>query len=400
MTFEELLRAADRVRFAPARLTDARWPHVPNEQLLRKGEDGFLALQCRATVFRVQVRRQKESGQLAIVQEWTDERARLHRARIGGKQGTQRLEIDIQAPQTPAGAVNWPAGVHLSRISGEHISPAGDDLTPACTDSNCAPRDHRQARRLVPMRIVGKIIEASAEPLGRRERVVTPDRRIASRFVRRHGCVVEAPLPIVPEAAANVLNAIAVSRSRARTFKTASTRLREHRGMSNEASTAPAIDIRTGYSPGAIGRIGELHGCYYADAWGSGAAFEIQMLRELCTFVEQYDRHHDLLLTAHVGDVVIGSTVVMGTPATREARLRFVIVDPPYQGRGAGKAMLNAALTWCQAHEYKTVFLWTVDGLPASRAMYDRAGFRIVARVEDARYSVPLTSLKMELSLL
>ena len=61
--------------------------------------------------------------------------------------------------------------------------------------------------------------------------------------------------------------------------------------------------------------------------------------------------------------------------------------------------MLTAALTWCHAQEYKTVFLWTVDGLPASRAMYDRAGFRVVARVEDARYSVPLTSLKMELAL-
>jgi GNAT superfamily N-acetyltransferase len=124
------------------------------------------------------------------------------------------------------------------------------------------------------------------------------------------------------------------------------------------------------------------------------------MIRELCSFVEQYDPQHDLLLTAHAGDVLIGSTVVIGTPATGEARLRFVIVDPAYQGRGAGKAMLTTALTWCRAHQYKTVFLWTVDGLPASGAMYARAGFRVVARVEDARYSVPLTSLKMELSLL
>jgi GNAT superfamily N-acetyltransferase len=170
--------------------------------------------------------------------------------------------------------------------------------------------------------------------------------------------------------------------------------------MPDDAAASTAIEICTAYSPGSIGRIGELHGRYYADAWGSGAAFEIQMLRELCTFVEQYDPQRDLLLTAHVGDVLIGSTVVIGTPATGEARLRFVIVDPAYQGRGAGKAMLAAALRWCRAQQYKTVFLWTVDGLPASRAMYERAGFCIVARMEDARYSVPLTSLKMELSLL
>jgi hypothetical protein len=45
------------------------------------------------------------------------------------------------------------------------------------------------------------------------------------------------------------------------------------------------------------------------------------------------------------------------------------------------------------------VFLWTVDGLPASRAMYDRAGFRVVERVDDARYTVPLPSVRMELAL-
>jgi GNAT superfamily N-acetyltransferase len=170
--------------------------------------------------------------------------------------------------------------------------------------------------------------------------------------------------------------------------------------MPNDASASTAINVRTGYWPGAIGRIGELHGRYYAQTWGSGAPFEIQMLRELCTFVEQYDPQRDVLITAHIGELLIGSTVVIGTPAAGEARLRFVIVDPAYQGRGAGRAMLTAALTWCRAQRYKTVFLWTVDGLPASRAMYDHAGFRIVARVEDARYSVPLTSLKMELSLL
>jgi hypothetical protein len=32
-------------------------------------------------------------------------------------------------------------------------------------------------------------------------------------------------------------------------------------------------------------------------------------------------------------------------------------------------------------------------------ALYERAGFRVVERVDDDRYSLPLTSLKMELEL-
>jgi GNAT superfamily N-acetyltransferase len=161
----------------------------------------------------------------------------------------------------------------------------------------------------------------------------------------------------------------------------------------------PSAEIRPGYEPGVIGRIGELHGRYYAATWGSGAAFEIQVLRDLCALVEAYDPRTDLLLTAHAGDRMVGSLVVMRVPEQRAARLRFVIVDPAWQGRGIGRALLRAALAWCRERGVDACFLWTVEGLPASRAMYERAGFRVVERVEDARYSVPRVSVRMELAL-
>ena len=161
----------------------------------------------------------------------------------------------------------------------------------------------------------------------------------------------------------------------------------------------PTIVLRSGYEPGVIGRIGELHGRYYAAAWGSGAAFEIQVLRALCAFVEQCDPRTHVLLTAHAGDVLIGSAAVLRLPDTRRAQLRWVIVDPAWQGHGAGRALLRAALDWCRERGVRICFLWTVEGLPTSRAMYERAGFRVVERVADARYSVPRTSIRMELPL-
>jgi GNAT superfamily N-acetyltransferase len=165
------------------------------------------------------------------------------------------------------------------------------------------------------------------------------------------------------------------------------------------AHPSPAIEIRAGYQPGVIGRIGELHGRYYAVAWGSGAGFEMQVLRELCDVVEHYDPRTDRLLTAHAGDVMVGSLAVMREPEARAARLRFVIVDPAWQGRGIGKRLLQAALAWCREHGVETCYLWTVEGLPASRAMYEAAGFRVVERVEDARYTVVRTSVRMVLAL-
>ena len=157
------------------------------------------------------------------------------------------------------------------------------------------------------------------------------------------------------------------------------------------------LEIHLGYQPGLIGRVGELHGRYYATAWGVGARFEIMMTREFCDFIEQYDPERDIVLSALMDGVVVGSISILGRKPTADtAQLRFYVVDPKYHGRGAGKALLNAALEWCRERGFSRVFLWTVDHLPQSRHLYEKAGFRVTARCIDDRYSVPLESLKME----
>lgn len=158
------------------------------------------------------------------------------------------------------------------------------------------------------------------------------------------------------------------------------------------------VAIRRGYEPGLVGRVGELHGRYYAEAWGSGAPFEILLVRELCAFMETYDAARDLVLTAHIGDALVGSISILGPHRNPDgAQLRFFIVDPAWHGHGAGKALLDAALAWCREQGYAKVFLWTVDGLPASRRLYEKAGFRVTQRCPDDRYTVARDNLRMEL---
>jgi GNAT superfamily N-acetyltransferase len=118
------------------------------------------------------------------------------------------------------------------------------------------------------------------------------------------------------------------------------------------------FEIHRGYEPGLVGRIGELHGRYYATAWGSGAAFEILIAREFCDFIEQYDADKDLVLSAHVEGVLAGSISMVGRkPGPDGAQLRFFLVDPAYHGRGVGKALLHAALEWCRERRFRKIFL-------------------------------------------
>ncbi len=158
------------------------------------------------------------------------------------------------------------------------------------------------------------------------------------------------------------------------------------------------VILRQGYEPGAIGRIVELHGRYYDRVWGSGAAFEILIAREVSEFIEHYDPDQNLLLTAHQGGAMIGSLALVGrTPEPGRAQLRFFIVDEACRRCGAGKALLDAGLAWCRERGFSGVFLWTVDNLAESRRMYERAGFAVTERVPDARYTALQDTLKMEL---
>lgn len=155
-----------------------------------------------------------------------------------------------------------------------------------------------------------------------------------------------------------------------------------------------------GYRPGFLGRIAELHGVYYAKAWGSGLEFEGMMAEELHEFLRRYETGRDLLLTAHADGRLVGSIAVDGGQTERPgARLRWVIVEEGYHGRGIGKDLLARALAFCRAAGFDRVYLWTVEGLPQSFGLYERTGFRVVERTPDDRYSVPHVHLRMELDL-
>jgi GNAT superfamily N-acetyltransferase len=174
----------------------------------------------------------------------------------------------------------------------------------------------------------------------------------------------------------------------------------QENGLVSAGVSQAGVVIRPGYEPGLLGRIGELHGRYYAAAWGSGAPFEVLVLRDVCDFIEGYDPEWDLVLAAYIGDTLVGSISVIGREHGPDgAQLRFFIVDPTYHGRGAGKALLARALAWCRERGFSKAFLWTVDGLPQSRRLYEKAGFQVVERCPDDRYTVHRDNLKMELVL-
>jgi ribosomal-protein-alanine N-acetyltransferase len=115
-------------------------------------------------------------------------------------------------------------------------------------------------------------------------------------------------------------------------------------------------------------RLSQLHRAAFHRGWGTDE-FE-QMLIERNTLA------HRLRL----GASVIG--FIVSRIAADEAEILSVAVATAHRGRGHARALLQMHLGHLAGHGVKTVFLEVEDDNRPARALYERAGFRVVGRRE------------------
>lgn len=156
----------------------------------------------------------------------------------------------------------------------------------------------------------------------------------------------------------------------------------------------------TGYEPGDIGFITELHGRYYHANWGLDLYFEAKVASELAAFLSRFDPARDSIWIARTNGAAIGAIVIDGVDAETEgARLRWFILKPGYQGQGVGNGLMERAIGFCKNAGFKRVYLTTFSGLQAARHLYEKYGFRLYHE-EDGTHltgNPALTEQKFEL---
>jgi GNAT superfamily N-acetyltransferase len=135
----------------------------------------------------------------------------------------------------------------------------------------------------------------------------------------------------------------------------------------------------TGYYPGVIGKVTELHAVYYFENWDFDTSFEAQVGKELSEFMVAFRPERDGFWAARVAGEFAGAIAIDGSRAVVEgARLRWFIVAPRYQGHGVGGELMGEAIRFCRDAGHKRVYLWTFKGLNVARALYEREGFRLI----------------------
>ena len=157
------------------------------------------------------------------------------------------------------------------------------------------------------------------------------------------------------------------------------------------------IKIEAGYTPGAIGRIAELHGTYYHDHWGFGLFFEAKVAMDLAEFLKRYDKGQDGFWTLWLDGRIEGSIAVDGLHADGEgAHLRWFIVSDLLRGKGAGNQLIEKAVDFCRSSGFERLYLWTFDGLNAARHLYEKHGFKLVEEHRGTRWGAEVKEQRFE----
>jgi len=156
----------------------------------------------------------------------------------------------------------------------------------------------------------------------------------------------------------------------------------------------------SGYIPGAIGRIAELHGTYYYKHWGFDLFFESKVATELSEFLRHFDEVRDGFWVVRVEEEIIGSIAIDGANHnSKGAHLRWFIVALENQGHGIGKMLLKEAVEFCQKKKFARVYLWTFSGLDPARHLYERFGFKLCEEREGNQWGRTVTEQRFELIL-
>lgn len=137
--------------------------------------------------------------------------------------------------------------------------------------------------------------------------------------------------------------------------------------------------------PGDIGWLIERHGALYAQEYGWDMRFEALVARIAADFVDRLDARHEASWIAERDGVNVGCVVLVrarddatGVVTARTAQLRLLLVEPSARGLGIGRRLVDECERFARARGYRRIVLWTNSVLVAARAIYARAGYRLV----------------------
>ena len=149
---------------------------------------------------------------------------------------------------------------------------------------------------------------------------------------------------------------------------------------------------------GDMGWVVARHGALYAAEYGWDSRIEALTADIVSTFLKNFDVKREACWIAEIDGEPVGS-VFLVRETDDVARLRLLIVEPQARGLGIGKRLVDECISFARRAGYARITLWTHGVLTAARAIYQRAGFRLVDQRVHDEFGKPEASETWELTL-
>jgi DNA-binding MarR family transcriptional regulator/GNAT superfamily N-acetyltransferase len=162
------------------------------------------------------------------------------------------------------------------------------------------------------------------------------------------------------------------------------------------AAPEPAYLLRPP-QPGDMGWVVQRHGALYARE-GYDESFEALVARIVADFVDHLKPRRERCWIAERNGAPVGSVFVVEKTA-RVAKLRLLLVEPEARGLGIGARLVDECVRFSRQAGYRKLTLWTQSELVPARALYKRAGFKLVGKQRHHSFGKDLVAETWDLAL-